>query len=360
MTTPTRPDSSKPETGITDDIWLGRRGIADHDAPEAGLAVERIAVPAPLDGQFGVDPKLTVPPALAGVLFPEDQGPDAHLYAVLDAGKIAGLQDRLEQSGLPHLCLLKGRTAEEMGDVAPWIVRLDAESSLLRNLCTRGPAPWQLWDDAPGILLRSGNDIATMQAHLRHFTRMRDEDGQWFFFRFWEPAVAAIYFADMATRPDLARLWFHPRTGLPIDMMAVITPDPTLSQALILRPRGLDQVPRDPATARLSRRDIARFAEDRRRSDAATLARELRAAFPDDLTMSDDALRTATETAMERLTAFGFRQRDRLFVMLAWELLFGPGFETIDPEGDLARIMRGPGDEADRFDRLQRRMEALG
>lgn len=352
----------------TEDIWLGRRGAADHGGPEtgpetglaAGLAVEWIAVPAPLDGQFGANPKRSVPPPLERVLFPDDGAPGTHLYAVLDAGKIAGLQDRLEQSGLPHLCLLKGPTAEEMGDVAPWIVRLEAASGLLRNLFTCGPAPWQLWDDAPGIFLRSGNDIAAMQAHLRHFTRMRDEDDQWFFFRFWEPAVAAIYFADMATRPDLARLWFHPRTGLPIDLMAVVTPDPTLSQALILRPRGLDQVARDPAAARLTRRDIGRLAEDRRRADATALARDLRAAFPDDLTMADDALRTATETAMARLTAFGFRQRDRLFVMLAWELLFGPGFEAIDPDNQLARIMRGPGDEADRFDRLCARMEALG
>lgn len=346
----------------TDDIWLSTRSDAGVSEPEPGLAVQVIDIPAPLDGQFGANPKKTVPEPLAAALFPGgDHGAcESQTYALLDGGKIEGLVERLEQSGLPHLCLFKGQAAAEMGDAAPWIVRLEAENGFVRNLFTRGPAPWQLWDDATGIFLRSRSDLDMMQAHLRHFTRMRDEDDQWLYFRFWEPAIAAIYFADMAARPDLARRWFHPRRGLPIDMLAVITPDPVLSRAMIMRPRGLDRVPHDPAAARLTRLDIRRLGEGRRALDVADLARSLRAAFPDDLTAPDAELLRAISVALERLMPFGFRQRDTLFVMLAWELLFGPGFESIDPQGRLAQIMRGAGDEAERFERLRQRMSELG
>ena len=345
----------------SDDIWLGALPGAAGSDPGPGLVVEMIDIPAPLDDQFGMHPKKTAPEPLGAILFPpaEATAPESQLYAVLDGSRIDGLLDRLEQSGLPHLCLFKGQSAREMTEVAPRIVRLDPESTFVRNLFTRGPAAWQLWDDAPGIFLRSRSDLETMQVHLRHFTRIRDEDDQWFYFRFWEPAAAAIYFGDMASRPELARLWFQPRRGLPIDMMAVMLPDPVLSQAMILRPRDLAQVSPEPA-ARLTRRDIRRFAEGRRRSDAAALAKDLAEAFPDDLDMCRNRLVDAVSAGLDRLMAFGFRQRDTLFVMLAWEVLFGPGFESMDPDGQLAGIMRGAGDEAERFERLKQRMEQLG
>lgn len=357
-----------------DDFWQGIHAdtVASAPADGPGLAIEVIDIPAPLDGQFGTFQKKAVPEPLAAALFHPDEATrtgtetqpadasDAHVYAILDGAKIDGLRDRLEQSGLPHLCLFKGRSAADMGDLAPWIVRLDAESRFVRNLFTRGAAPWQLWDDAPGIFLRARSDLDTIQAHLRHFTRLRDEDGQWLYFRFWEPAVAAIYFAGMADRPDLARLWFHPRKGPPIDRLAIVTPMPARSQAMIVRPRNLAEVPHQPMADRLIRRDIQRLADARRAADTTELARALRDAFPDDLTMPDADLYRATSVALERLMATGFRQRDILFMMLAWELLFGPGFEAIDPDGQLARIMRSDGDESERFDRLRQRMDQLG
>lgn len=175
-----------------EDCWTDLSG-ASASGGDVGTAssivVETIEGVVPLDAQFGAVVPLTVPTALRDVLFGQsakDQFP-LFTYAVLDGARVPGLPEVIETSDLDHACLFQGAAAEEMRDVAPWIVRLEENHSLTRGLFTKGDASWNMWDAEPGIFLRTERSLNDMRRHLRKFTRVQDEDGRWLYWRFWEP-----------------------------------------------------------------------------------------------------------------------------------------------------------------------------
>lgn len=182
-------------SGEEEDYWTGAAltgaaGVAADQPP--ALAVQTIEGVEPLDAQFGVAEPLTVPAALRDALFGQPELIEGRAilplqtYAILDAAKVMGLPEMLDASGLEHACLFKGEAAEELRDVAPYLVRLDEASIFTRNLFTKGDAGWHMWDKEPGIYLRSYGTIEYLWQHFRRFTRVRDEAGKWFYFRFWE------------------------------------------------------------------------------------------------------------------------------------------------------------------------------
>ena len=173
------------------------------DDTEGYLHIEEIEGVEPLDSQFGVHPPKTVPDALYEPLFGQpdptpaegtqygssDKVPPLHTYAILDAAKVVNFVEMLEASGLEHRCLFKGEAAEEMRDVAPYVVRLEEDVDFTRNLFSHDPeqeVPWFMWDREPGIYVRSRGSLDDMWRHFRKFTKVQDESGKWFYFRFWE------------------------------------------------------------------------------------------------------------------------------------------------------------------------------
>lgn len=173
--------------GDSGDYWTGPTSGPQAD-PDFRIQVETCREIAPLDSQFGADmPKKTVPESLSGPLFGQPD-PDAalHTYMILDAAKVQGLAELLEASGLEHRCLFKGLAYDDLKDVAPWIVRLESGNGFTRQVFTRSDAPWHLWDREPGIFLRSYERIDELWRHFRKFTRVRDQSGKWYYWRFWE------------------------------------------------------------------------------------------------------------------------------------------------------------------------------
>lgn len=180
------------------DIWQAPAASAGPDGRR--IAIRIVPFDQPLGQQLGVDPKLTIPPELARPLFGEPAPlpaerdiaapaapPPMRTYALLDAAKVPNLADLIANSGLEHGCLFKGKLAAELGDVAPWLVRLEPQSRFTRNLFTAGKMPGALWDKRPGVLIRSRAAFQPLWGYLRKFTRLQDEAGKWFYFRFWEP-----------------------------------------------------------------------------------------------------------------------------------------------------------------------------
>lgn len=141
----------------------------------------------PLDVQFGVGKPKVVPDALREPLFGQLNATPLHTYAILDAGKIPNLPELLDTSGLAHRCLFKGDAFDTLKNVAPWIVQLEKDATFTRNLFTQSDAPWHVWDTEPGIYVRSAADFDAVWQHFRKFTMVQNEDGKWFYFRFWEP-----------------------------------------------------------------------------------------------------------------------------------------------------------------------------
>ncbi|MEP3348060.1 MAG: DUF4123 domain-containing protein [Litoreibacter sp.] len=187
------------------------------------LSIETIEGVKPLDAQFGIaDPK-TVPDVLYRPLFGQPESTDAdleqiggdpkkvlslHTYAILDAAKITGLPELLAASRLEHRCLFKGDAYDELKDVAPWIVRLKDGDGFTRYLFTHSNAEWHLWDKEPGIYRRSRGTLDDMWGHFRKFTKVKDEDGKWYYFRFWECRPAIEYFTHVAVDAPKSQLWF--------------------------------------------------------------------------------------------------------------------------------------------------------
>ena len=218
---------SNAETG---DPWgiTPAEGAARPYGPADALSVTTLRGIRPLDAQIGQFPKRTVPADLADALFgqpaPEHEeieafggdpakAPPINSFAVLEAARIPNLVPMLHDSGLEHRCFFTGAALAEAGDAAPWIVRLEPDNRFTRNLFTEGPAPWQIWSERGGMTLRARAGLDQMWRHLRRFTRVQDESGDWFYFRFWEPRYAESYFASLAEHPDKLRAWFMADSG---------------------------------------------------------------------------------------------------------------------------------------------------
>ena len=195
-------------------------------SPMSLAHVERITDITPLGARPGPDADMVVPDSLQATLFdsPDSDAAPRHLYAVLDASRISGLAALLETSGLEYRCLFKGDAEQELQDVAPWLVRLEVGSSLTRQLFARHPSgkvsPLFLWDANPGLLFRASASLTEVWRHLRRFTRVRDETGAWFYFRFWEPEVAALYFPALRSDMGQAQHWLRGPNDCPIEVIS--------------------------------------------------------------------------------------------------------------------------------------------
>ncbi len=144
-------------------------------------------------------------PALARALFgPVDwhtDGKSSKTYALLDAARLFGLKELLEGSGLIFECLFTAEAAEELGDVAPYLVQLQPDCNLTRALLsgvTKGGPPWEMWPLGGASFLRSDMEISALRRHFRKFTRLFDDStGRWNFFRFYAPEVMMSIVANM-------------------------------------------------------------------------------------------------------------------------------------------------------------------
>ncbi|UWQ79509.1 DUF4123 domain-containing protein [Leisingera sp. S132] len=198
-----------------DGDWGQPAGAPDNQ-PVLQLEFGTLAEVEPLGTQFGADQPKTVPDILHPAIFgqpglgDEPEGKRRlNTYALLDAAKVPALLELLETSGLEHRCLFKGTAYDELKEAAPWIVRLEEGNSFTRSLFTHSDAPWHLWDAEPGLYLRSRGTLEQMWQQLRKFTRVRDENGKWFYFRFWEADCLINYlgFAETHGQSDFRPLF---------------------------------------------------------------------------------------------------------------------------------------------------------
>lgn len=152
----------------------------------------------PLDQQFGVYPKLDAPKALAPWL---SGASGLDCFALLDGAKVDNLPQMLAGSLLEYQSLFQGKAQQELGEVAPYLVRLAPENPFTRRLFTRPGPLGGLWGMDAGVLLLSRAPLAALRRQLRKYTRIQDDAGKWYYYRFWEPRVfranAGLY--DAAT-----------------------------------------------------------------------------------------------------------------------------------------------------------------
>lgn len=117
---------------------------------------------------------------------------------------------------MEHRCLFNGQAAIDLADNAPWVVHLEVGNTFTRKLFTDSVKSWDLWEGNTCLIFQSKAPIDGMLRHLRRFTRMRDNDGKWFFFRFRETGYLHRYLEHFSTtRPDLIRRLCLTRDDIP-------------------------------------------------------------------------------------------------------------------------------------------------
>lgn len=187
-------------------VNVGAEGKLEGD-DSSHLIIEEIKDVEPLDGQVEIWPKKNVPAALMEPLFDQPTPTDTEIahyggvefvppmktYAILDAAKFQWGFSEIEDCELPFRCLFKGKAAKELENVAPYLIEINPEAIFTRRLFTHNPkmpdemTSVHLWRKDPGIYVRSRASFDDFWKHLRKFTRIQDEAGKWYYFRFWEP-----------------------------------------------------------------------------------------------------------------------------------------------------------------------------
>lgn len=212
-------------------------------APQTRFAVTRIDAVTPLDDQLGIDPKRGWPAAL-DPFFASDRG--RHCYVLLDAAEGDGLTELLDGSGLDHVCLYQGAALYELGEVAPWLVRLEPGSSFARMLLTRGRSPASMWGRFGGLYLRTDAGLGDLRAHLRRRLRVQDASGKAYYLRFWDRRLIAELARLQGDSADILRALFDGR-DLRIDALARDLGEGNF--AIIARQNGGDAGMAAPAAA---------------------------------------------------------------------------------------------------------------
>ena len=183
--------------------------------------MEEIASAQPLDQQFGAIELTTLPVEFFEYFFGESplsysseviadvKSVSMFTYAIIDAAKVDQFVQIIGTSDLEHLCLFQGEAQNELEDVAPWIVRLEYGNKFTRHLFSfDGKTPWFLADKDVGMYFRSSQSLVELKRHFRKYTKVKDESGKWYYFRFWEPRWARNLLTAMS-KEDLEQ-FFEP------------------------------------------------------------------------------------------------------------------------------------------------------
>lgn len=289
-----------------------------------------------------------------------------HVIACLDANRIGNLRELLETTGAPHICLFKGELAEETAEAAPWLVQLRAGDKIFRMLQTSSlpdrKNPFALREAEAGIFLHTAMGLTDLRQHLRRFLRVAAPDDRNYLFRFWEPSIAATYFAGLNDRPDMILRWFLSREGGAISRIVAPLPNDDAEMIVTIVPHDLPDAPPPPSGAfRLSQGDVWRFQQVRLNRDIARLAGRLTQTFPEAARKIEGiSIGDFTRKGVSRMMQFGFTKQSYLFTLLAWDLHYGPRFEHRDPDKILTRILTAADPQAERFEQLKARMAEIG
>jgi hypothetical protein len=112
---------------------------------------------------------------------------EANVYAVLDGASVADLLGKLYDLQPEFECLYRGELEPDIAEVAPYLVRLEAEAEFTVWVVEKG------WGKHWGVFARSDADLRAVRRHLRTFLTVYDPDGKAMLFRYYDPRVLRSY-----------------------------------------------------------------------------------------------------------------------------------------------------------------------
>lgn len=125
------------------------------------------------------------------------------LYGVVDTARTPRLLWQVTGQGARYESLF-APSAGALTAVAPYLVRLPPESQTLKSLIYTG------WGDSCGVYLTTGASIEALWQHLHQFLMVRAEDGQSYYFRYYDPRVLRKFLPTCSD--EQAAVFFGPVT----------------------------------------------------------------------------------------------------------------------------------------------------
>lgn len=124
------------------------------------------------------------------------------LFALLDAARDPMVLSLLADVAEEHQSLYNGETAEELAEVAPYLVSLPPGSQLLKKLLYHG------WGKSWGVYFTCSASFEETRRHLRSLQFIEDEQGEELYFRYYDPRVLRTFLPTCT--PQEANQFFGP------------------------------------------------------------------------------------------------------------------------------------------------------
>ena len=110
-----------------------------------------------------------------------------HVYAILDAARDVRIYPALLDADSDYCCLYRGDLAQELAEVAPYLVTLEPQAPFTPWLLSHG------WGGSWGVFLASSAPLEVLRRHFRRFLMVYDEAGKPLYFRYYDPRVLRVY-----------------------------------------------------------------------------------------------------------------------------------------------------------------------
>lgn len=115
------------------------------------------------------------------------RGQSEPLFALVDAARDPAVLQLLGACGEEYQSLYDGESAEELAEVAPYLVSVPAASPFLETLLHEG------WGKSWGVFLTSGEPFQRVRKHFRSLLYVEDDAGKRLYFRFYDPRVLRAF-----------------------------------------------------------------------------------------------------------------------------------------------------------------------
>lgn len=206
----TSPESSTPASGVSspassDPVLAELDSLTEPD-PTAPSPVQPDPVNLELVESDKAEPEPDLP--LDGVqsqAFEHFRQLPQPLFAILDAARDPMVLVLLMQSDNEYQSLYEGEKGDTLAAVAPYLVKLPADSRLLRKLIALG------WGQSWGIYLTCDQSFKDVRKHFRKFLMVKTDEGKEVYFRFYDPRVLRVFLPTCI--PKEAEQFFGPVTA---------------------------------------------------------------------------------------------------------------------------------------------------
>jgi hypothetical protein len=108
-------------------------------------------------------------------------------YAIVDAARTPRVLRLVKGCGERALILYEGPIAQEIAEVAPYLIPADRGSGVAEQIVSAG------WGDAWGVFCASKVGPDELRRHLRKFLTVLTEKRKRMLFRFYDPRVLRVY-----------------------------------------------------------------------------------------------------------------------------------------------------------------------